>query len=106
MKNPTPLYNCTSKLDACFLKNIIQRISCISVDIMKDHRQLMVDDCNYHKAKVILQNQLTLLPSVIAKKVVREIEKDIVEEKVVQYPQLDHHLISTKVLGGFVGYHI
>lgn len=70
MRNPKPLYNCTCKLDAYFLKNIIQRIICISVEIIKIENKmtLMVESANYDKASAILINQLDFLPSVVPEK--------------------------------------
>lgn len=85
MKNPMPLYDCTCMLDAYFLKNFIQRITCISVEIIKDENKmtLMVENVNYHKAKNILESQLDLLPSAVAKKsiVVKNDQVDEIELK-------------------------
>lgn len=100
MKHPISLYDCTCKLDAYFLKNIIQRITCISVEILRNHGELtlIVDDCNYHKAKSILDSQLHLLPSLVAKKVTEE-----VEEEVITIP-FQSHSISENLLDSLVGF--
>lgn len=95
MIHPIPLYDCKYKNDAYFLKNIIQRITCISVEIVKDHNQLIliVDDGNYYKAKTILDNQLDILPSTIIKKTA---------STTVQSTELKNKEILEKVsFGGF-----
>lgn len=82
MKNPMPLFDCKCKLDAYFLKNIIQRITFISVEIVRDNKKLVliVEDANFYKAKAILDNQLDMLPSVLADKVASDVEEEIVVE--------------------------
>lgn len=70
MKNSVTLYTCKNKLDAYFIKNSIQRVSCIAVDLKIEVGTivLLVDDCNFDKSNTILMGQLPLLPSVVSKK--------------------------------------
>lgn len=73
MKNPTLLFNCSTKLDAYYLKNSIQRITCIPVKIVKEKSKIhiIVEKIHVRKAKVILQNQQHFLPSVLFSKVIK-----------------------------------
>lgn len=70
MKKPILLCDCNNKLDAFFLKNIIQKIATIPVLIVRKKKklQLFVENSNFYKASMILVNQKTTLPSAIKAK--------------------------------------
>lgn len=100
MKNPTTLFDCRTKLDAYYLKNIIQQITYVPVKIIrvKKHIYLIVDASNYPKVKVILDNQMHYLPSYINKNKITK-QNNQLEEKLVQrewFPILNklHHQLE------------
>ncbi|MGY6647397.1 hypothetical protein [Wenyingzhuangia sp. IMCC45574] len=66
MRNPRTLHICTNRIDAYFLKNVVQNITNINLDIKKNENciVLVVDKCNYTKASNIVKNQLSILPSI------------------------------------------
>ncbi|WP_010136699.1 hypothetical protein [Ochrovirga pacifica] len=75
MNTPALLHRCNNKLDAYYLKNVIQNVISIQVYLKKQDGAicLMVDEANQHKANVILSNKLSILPSVLAKKTLEEV---------------------------------
>lgn len=87
MNKPILLCNCKNRLDAFFLKNIIQKIAAIPVLIIRNKRklQLYVENSNFYKANIILVNQITILPSVI------EAKSNLLTNAVVE----NNHAIST-----------
>lgn len=97
MKKPTLLCNCKSKLDAYFLKNIIQKIAVIPVSIRAYNREihLIVDDSNFTKANLILLNQLALLPSSVAIKCSKNVEDDMYSINLFQtiFSKIEEYLI-------------
>ncbi|MGY6648591.1 hypothetical protein [Wenyingzhuangia sp. IMCC45574] len=105
MKNPTTLFTCVTRHDACFLKNVIQRVTFLGVEMVRVEGvfQLYVDKCNYNKARIILATQLDYLPSVVAEKAAakeREMEGqlDMVEQPTYfakLFTKLDDLLVST-----------
>lgn len=64
----TTLHICDNILDALYLKNEIQRVTSINVTIDREKHEikLCVNNSNYIKANVIVQNKLEMLPSLSA----------------------------------------
>lgn len=59
------VYECVNRLDAFYLKNAIERVSCISVEIIKkaNFYKISVNTSNQRKAIIIIENNIYNLPS-------------------------------------------
>ncbi|MDO6802646.1 hypothetical protein Q4595_09310 [Wenyingzhuangia sp. 1_MG-2023] len=60
------LHICNSNLEAYHIKNAIQRVAPIGVVIEKTNNQIkiLVDDCNYKTAHIILQTAIRTLKAI------------------------------------------
>ncbi|MDO6739377.1 hypothetical protein [Wenyingzhuangia sp. 2_MG-2023] len=68
MKNPVKLHEFNNSMDACHLKNSIEIVSNISVEIIRNtnkndiiSHQIFVDKSNYPKALILLHKELSIL---------------------------------------------
>ncbi|WP_010136492.1 hypothetical protein [Ochrovirga pacifica] len=79
MKPKTKLYYCKTKLDAYFLKNIIQKIRTIPVEIVYESTGyvLLVKPEHYRIANVIVGNEKYVLPSNYLKRLKKEKEENL-----------------------------
>lgn len=90
MKKPVILHPCKNRLDAYYLKNIIQKVRPIPVVIIrkKGSISLIVEYNHYDNATIILNNVLPMIPSKLIQNIKEVKTSEKVFEPKVQYGTL------------------
>lgn len=78
-----PLHHCQTKDDALYLKNRIQQTISVPVYVQRKENgcMLVVSQNSYKKAKVIVDDQLSILPSALAFKAVKNVKSSLEVQK-------------------------
>lgn len=87
MKKPIVLYYCKNRLDAYYIKNIIQKVRSIPVIIKKRKGQitLLVEYNHCNNATLILNNVLPMIPSNLIKNIKKVKASKTRSQPTIQY---------------------
>lgn len=80
-----PLHHCQTKEDALYLRNRIQQTISVPVFVQRKETgyMLVISDYAYKKAKVIVEDKLLILPSVLSSRSLQNATSSFKDEKAI-----------------------